>query len=153
MRAVSRKAYSDRGDSGVPHFDDRGPIVFMDGDYALCSGASMLIAKLDRKREFHICAIQSRLGSAVFRHYGLDPGCPDSWLYLIDGKAYISLDAVTRVGARLRGWGQLLHAFTILPGPAQDWLYRRIARNRYSIFGRKDMCAIADPALVERLLL
>ena len=35
---------------------------------------------------------------------------------------------------------------------AKTWLYRRIARNRYAIFGRAQMCAIPDAALKQRLL-
>jgi predicted DCC family thiol-disulfide oxidoreductase YuxK len=107
---------------------------------------------LDRAGEFRICPIQSDLGRAVLEHYGLDFKNPDSWLYLADGKAYASLDGVIRAGIRLGGVGQLLRAFRILPPSIQDWLYRRIARNRYSMFGRREMCAIPDPALKQRLL-
>jgi predicted DCC family thiol-disulfide oxidoreductase YuxK len=152
MRLLNREAYSYRADSAVPSFEDKGPIVFMDGECALCSGVARAIAKLDRAEEFRICPIQSELGRAVLVHYGLDPENPDSWLYLEDGKAYASLDAIIRAGIRLGGLGQLLRAFMILPPSFQDWLYRRIARNRYSIFGREDMCAIPDPALRRRLL-
>jgi predicted DCC family thiol-disulfide oxidoreductase YuxK len=40
----------------------------------------------------------------------------------------------------------------ILRRSLQDWLYRRIARNRYSIFGHANVCAMPDPALKQRLL-
>jgi len=150
MRLADHEAYSYR--SHVPAFDDRGPIVFMDGNCALCSHAGRAIARFDRAGEFRICPIQSELGRAIFRHYGLDADNPDSWLYLADGKAYDSLDAVIRVGSRLGGPGHLLRALAILPRGMQDWLYRRIALNRYPIFGRADICAIPDGALRQRLL-
>lgn len=102
--------------------------------------------------EFRICPIQSEIGRAVLSHYGLDASNPDSWLYLVDGNAYVSLDGVIRAGVRLRGAAQLLRVLKILPRPIQDWLYRRIARNRLSIFGRGDICAIPDPAFRQRLL-
>jgi predicted DCC family thiol-disulfide oxidoreductase YuxK len=150
MRLADREAYSYR--SIVPLFDDKGPVVFMDGDCALCSRAARAIAKFDRASEFRICPIQSELGRAIFRHYGLDADNPDSWLYLADGKAYDSLDAVIRVGTRLGGLGHFLRVFGILPRGMQDWIYRRIAFNRYAIFGRANMCAIPDGALRQRLL-
>jgi predicted DCC family thiol-disulfide oxidoreductase YuxK len=152
MRAISPKAYSYREDSGVPGFDDRGPIVFMDGECALCSGAARVIARLDKRGEFRICPIQSGLGQAILQHYGLDYENPESWVYLADGHAFASLDAVIEAGARLGGPGQLLLAFVVLPRPVRDWLYRRIARNRYAIFGRTQMCAIPDAALKQRLI-
>jgi predicted DCC family thiol-disulfide oxidoreductase YuxK len=141
MRAISPKAYSYRGDSGVPSFDDRGPIVFMDGECALCTGAARVIARLDKRGEFRICPIQSDLGQAILQHYGLDYGNPDSWIYLADGNAFASLDAVIEAGTRLGGVGQLLLAFMVLPRPARDWLYRRIARNRAAYLGYTGCCA------------
>ena len=152
MKLLDREAYSYRPGNSVPHFDDFGPVVFMDGDCALCTGAARIIAKLDDSGEFRICPVQSKLGQAILRHYGLDPMSPDSWLYLVEGRAYTSLDAVIRAGQRFGGAGRWLGIFAILPRPVQDWLYRRIARNRYSIFGRAKMCAIPDAALARRLL-
>jgi predicted DCC family thiol-disulfide oxidoreductase YuxK len=152
MRAISPKAYSYREDSGVPSFDDRGPIVFMDGECALCTGAARVIARLDKRGAFRICPIQSDLGQAILQHYGLDYGNPDSWIYLADGKAFASLDAVIEAGTRLGGPGQLLRALMVLPRPVRDWLYRCIARNRYAIFGGAQMCAMPDAALKQRLL-
>ncbi len=152
MRLSNSAPYSYRAAGTVPPFDDSGPIVFMDGDCALCSGAARMIARLDRRGAFRICPVQSGLGEAVLRHYGLDPKNPDSWLYLVDGNAYASLDAVIQAGIRLGGAAQLVRGLAILPKPVRDWLYRRIARNRYAIFGRAQMCAIPDPALRLRLL-
>jgi predicted DCC family thiol-disulfide oxidoreductase YuxK len=137
MTLSDRQAYSYLTDSAVPRFDDLGPIVSMDGECALCTGTARAIA---------------RLGRAVLKHYGLDPQNPDSWLYLVDGKAYASLDGVIRAGIRLGGWGQLLRAFMILPPSLQDWVYRRIARNRYSIFGHANKRTVPDPALAQRLI-
>jgi predicted DCC family thiol-disulfide oxidoreductase YuxK len=152
MRPINPKAYSYRGDSGVPNFDDRGPIVFMDGECALCSGAARVVARLDKRGEFRICPIQSDLGQAILQHYGLDHGSPESWIYLADGNAFASLDAVIEAGTRLGRLGRILMVFKVLPRPVRDQLYRWIARNRYAIFGRTQMCAIPDAALKQRLL-
>lgn len=147
-----RAPFSYRDDPTVPSFDDGGPVAFLDGDCVLCSAGARLIARFDRKREFKLCRVQSPTGRAVFRHFGLDPDDPDSWLYLVDGRAYTSLDAIIRIGARVGGVGWLLQVFRMTPRPAQDWLYRRVARNRYRLFGRGDICAIPDVELRKRLL-
>jgi len=152
MGLIERGAYSYRGDDAIPAFEDRGPVVFMDGDCALCTRGARIITRLDRAGEFRICPIQSALGRSVLTHYGLDPDDPESWLYLADGKAYTSLDAIIRAGTRLGGWGRTLRIFQILPVRVQDWLYRRIARNRYRLFGRANMCELPDPELKRRLL-
>lgn len=149
---LARDPYSYRGDSAVPAFDDGGPVTVMDGTCALCTRGARLIARFDKAAEFRICRSQSSLGAALLRHYGLDSDDPESWLYLADGRAYTSLDGMIRAGARVGGVGWLLQPLRLLPRPVQDWLYRRIARNRYRLFGRTDMCAVPDPALRARLM-
>ena len=153
MRVLkNNEAYSYRHDPAVPRFDDSGPLAVMDGECVLCSAAARLIARFDRKNEFRICPVKSRTGRALSEHYGLDPDDPESWLFLAEGKAYTSLDGIIRTGARIGGVGLLLQPLRLLPRSAQDWLYRRIARNRYRVLGRTDMCSIPDAELRARLL-
>jgi predicted DCC family thiol-disulfide oxidoreductase YuxK len=40
----------------------------------------------------------------------------------------------------------------LLPRPWRDWLYERIAKNRYAIFGRKDSCDIPSAVTRERVI-
>lgn len=149
---IRRAPYAYRDDPAVPAFDDAGPVALVDGDCALCTTGARLIARYDRVGEFRICPTRSPTGAAILRHFGLDPDDPDSWLYLADGEAWTSLDAIIRASRRLGGPGLLLQPLRIAPRPLRDWLYRRVARNRYRLFGRKDMCAVPDPALRARLI-
>lgn len=147
-----RDAYSYRDDPKVPGFDDSGPITVMDGECALCTFGARMIARFDRKAQFRICPGQTALGTALLAHYGLKPDDPESWLLIMDGRAYGSLDAIIRVGQTVGGVGHVLRVLRILPRGLQDWIYRRIARNRYAMFGRGDMCAVPDEQLRKRLL-
>jgi predicted DCC family thiol-disulfide oxidoreductase YuxK len=149
---VDREPYSYRRDPATPRFDDRGPVTVMDGECVLCTTGARLIARFDRTGEFRICPAQTQTGQALLRHYGLDPNDPESWLYIVDGRAFTSLDGMIRAGVRLGGPGRVLLLLRLLPRPGQDWLYRRIARNRYRLFGRTDMCSVPDPALRARLI-
>lgn len=149
---LQRESHSYRSDPAVPPFDDRGPVTVMDGECALCSVGARLIARFDTAGEFRICRTQSPLGRALLTHYGLAHDDPESWLYLVDGRAYTSLDAMIRAGRRVGGVGWLLQPLRLLPRRAQDVLYRVLARNRYRLFGRADLCAIPDPALRARLI-
>jgi len=64
-----RAAYSYRDDTAVPRFDDSSPIVFMDGQCALCTRAARLICKFDRRNVFKISPTASDLGRAILAHY------------------------------------------------------------------------------------
>ena len=95
---------------------------------------------------------QSPLGQALFRHYGLDTEAFETNLVLIDGRAYAKLDSVADVCRRLGGRWRLLAALRLLPRPLADWLYDRIARNRYALFGRTDSCMIPPPEWRDRFI-
>jgi predicted DCC family thiol-disulfide oxidoreductase YuxK len=147
-----KKQYSYRADSNVPAFDDSHPIALMDGECVLCSVGARLIARFDHSGEFKICRSQTKLGQALLLHYGLSPNDPESWLYLVEGHAFTSLDAVIRAARRVGGVGWLLQPLRLMPRVLQDYLYGKLARNRYRLFGRTDMCSIPDPALRARLM-
>ena len=40
-----------------------------------------------------------------------------------------------------RGW-RLLSVLRAIPRPIGDWLYDRVARNRYALFGRTEHCML-----------
>ncbi|MCC5977661.1 MAG: DUF393 domain-containing protein [Salinarimonas sp.] len=147
------QAYSYRDDPQVPDFDESAPLAVMDAECALCSWGARMIHRLDRDGMVRICPVQTPRGAALMRHYGLCPEDRASWLFIEEGIAYRDLDAVIALGRRLRGWGRLAGILRILPGPVRDRLYRLVARNRYALFGRDDLCALPDPSFRRRLLL
>jgi predicted DCC family thiol-disulfide oxidoreductase YuxK len=146
-----RSPYSYRDDPAVPRFDDRGPVAIMDGDCALCASGARVIARLDRERVFRIGRTQSAIGAALVRHYGLEPEDPETWLYIEEGRAWSGMEAIIRIGARLGGLGRLLGIMRLCPRSVREWLYRRIAHNRYRL-GRTDICASPEPEVRARLL-
>ncbi|MEV8466618.1 DCC1-like thiol-disulfide oxidoreductase family protein [Fluviibacterium sp. DFM31] len=146
-----QKAYSYREDPDIPDFDDGGPIAVMDGACALCSWGARTIVRLDRSGDFRICPVQSSTGTALVRHYGLEPDDPETWLFLDNGRAWSGMEAIIRIGECTGGLGHLASVMRVVPRHGRAWIYRRIARNRYR-FGRSDMCALPDPELKRRLM-
>ncbi|MFM7333563.1 MAG: thiol-disulfide oxidoreductase DCC family protein [Tabrizicola sp.] len=146
------RPYSYRTDRAVPSFDDSAPVAVMDADCAICSWGARMIHRLDRAGTTRICPIQSPLGTALLRHYGLDPQDPASWLFLDEGQAHKNSEAVLHAGHRYGGFGHLTFVLRLIPKHPRDWLYIRLARNRYRLFGRADLCALPDPALQRRIL-
>ena len=144
--------YSHRQDPTVPAFDDAGPRCVMDAHCALCARGARWIARRDKRQEFKIIPLQSDLGRALMVHYKMDPDDPTSWLYLEDGTPYTSLYAFTQVARRIGGIWHILRLLNLMPRGLQDPLYRAVARNRYRVFGRADLCAMPDPDVQSRLL-
>ncbi len=144
--------YSYSKDPDVPAFDDAGPRCVMDAHCALCAHGARWIARRDKRSEFRIIPLQSELGRALMVHYGMDPDDPISWLYLEDGNAFSSLRAFVRVARRIGGVWHVVRLLNLLPRAVQDPLYRFVARNRYRMFGRRDLCAMPDPNVQRRLM-
>lgn len=124
----------------------------MDAECALCSRAARIIHRLDRTGTVRICPVQTPLGTALMRHYGLEPTDPISWLFIDEGIAYQDFEAAIRAARFFGGWCRIAVVLLILPKPVRNWLYQRLARNRYALFGKADMCALPDPAFQRRLL-
>ncbi len=149
---ADRAPYSYKDDPAVLNFPDDGPVTVMDAHCSLCARGARWIARNDHRNEFRIVPMQSPLGEALLRHYGLDLDDPVSWLYLENGRAYSSLDAVMNAGLRLGGVWNALTVLSILPKRMRDLLYLVVARNRYRIFGKTDMCALPDEQIRKRLI-
>ncbi|WP_366942758.1 DCC1-like thiol-disulfide oxidoreductase family protein [uncultured Paracoccus sp.] len=65
-----------------------------------------------------MCPTQSALGTALSRHYGLEPNDPETWLYLENGRAWSGMEAIIRIGAAVGGPGRLLGLMRVPPtGP------------------------------------
>ena len=151
MRPNPRPPWSYRENPDVPDFDGSFILVVMDGDCEICSATARRIARLDREDRVRICTAQSPLGRALLGHYDLSPDDPDSWLMLREGVALGSMEAIVALFPMLH-WGFApLRMLGLLPYGVQDWLYARIARNRYH-FGKTDLCAMPDEELRRRLV-
>lgn len=144
-------SYSFRQDENVPDFDDLRPIAFMDGECVLCSWGAKKIDKLDTQRNIRICPIQSDLGRAMLKHYGVDPNDPETWLFIYEGRAYSSSHAIIQVLRATNRLKALTVLLALIPQRLREWAYRGVARNRY-LTGRTDLCAVASPSLKDRLI-
>lgn len=145
--------FSYRSDPQVPAFDDCRPIALMDAECALCCFGARMIDRLDRSGEIRICPAQSVLGRALLQHYGLSVDNPETWLLLEQGRVLGNFEAMIRIAERSGGWGRILSALRIVPRRLRNVLYVWIARNRYRLFGRADLCTLPSPSLRARLML
>jgi predicted DCC family thiol-disulfide oxidoreductase YuxK len=152
---VTDRPQSSRRKSSRPSetsFDARDPLIVFDGVCVLCSGFVRMVIRLDRQSRFRFATAQSPFGEALFRQHGLRTDSYETNLVLIDGVAFTRLDSFVAVMAGL-GWPwRVMKALLVLPRPLRNWLYDRIAKNRYALFGRKDSCDIPSPELRERFL-
>ena len=132
--------------------DTRQPLIVFDGVCVFCSGFVRLVVRLDRKKRFRFATAQSPFGEALFRKSNLPTDDYETNLAIIDGMAFIRLESFVAIMTEL-GWPwRAARVLLILPRPLRDWLYDRVAKNRYALFGRKDSCEIPSAELRQRLI-
>jgi predicted DCC family thiol-disulfide oxidoreductase YuxK len=128
------------------------PLIVFDGVCVLCSGFARLVTRLDRRDRFRFATAQSPLGETLFQHFGLPTDIYETNLVLIDGVGHTRMESLVAVMREL-GWPwRAASVLLILPPALRGWLYDRIAKNRYALFGKRDTCDIPSPALRSRLI-
>lgn len=134
---------------------DVGPtdcVVLFDGVCNLCNGWVRFLIARDRQARLRLASVQSEAGQAILAACGLPTDQFDTMLFLEKGRAYVKSTAFLRV-VRYFPWPwPLLSAGRIVPRPVRDWLYDRVALNRYALFGRQEVCMVPTPDLRQRFL-
>jgi predicted DCC family thiol-disulfide oxidoreductase YuxK len=127
-----------------------GDLIVFDGLCVFCSGFARFMARHDRVGRFRFVTAQSALGQRLYVEHGLDPMAMTTNIVIVDGKAHLKMAAFAAAMAQLpRPWRWARVVGYLPKGPA-DWIYDRIARNRY-VFGRRD-CPLPSTELRARLI-
>ena len=127
-------------------------LVLFDGVCHLCSASVQFILRYNTDQSIKFASVQSGLGQQVLRFYRFDTDDYETMLYLEGGQLYARSTAAIKIARRLAWPWRLVQVFSIIPNGIRDWLYDRIARNRYKLFGKRDHCYIPDKKMRSRFL-
>lgn len=131
---------------------ETGPLVLFDGICNLCSWSVQFLAPRDRTGALWYAAVQSESGQMLLQRHGLPTDDYDSFVFLEDGRVFLKSTAFFRVSRHMRFPWPIMRIGLLLPRAITDWLYDRVAQNRYAIFGKKTACMIPTAALKARFL-
>jgi predicted DCC family thiol-disulfide oxidoreductase YuxK len=139
----------------VPQSADLTPelhadLILFDVTCIFCSGFARFMHKRDTAGRFRFVTAQSDTGRALYHKYDLDPDDMTTNIVIVDGVAYTKMAAFAAAMRSLGGPWRLAAWPALLPRPVGDWIYDRIARNRY-VFGRR-ACPVPPPDLKARLI-
>ena len=126
------------------------PLFVFDGHCVLCSTGASFIMKHDRQARVQFASAQSELGSAVYRKLGMP--IDESYLLIDSTGCHTKSDGYFRLARILGGWWRLALVGKLLPRPVRDWLYDRVALNRYRWFGQTEQCVLLTPEQRSRLV-
>jgi predicted DCC family thiol-disulfide oxidoreductase YuxK len=126
-------------------------VILYDGVCVFCLRWIRFIAARDGMRRFRFTAIQSAYGARLAQAFGIDPDDPDTNAVIYGGMAYFKSDAALTVLSNLPGW-RWTRALFAVPTPLRNAAYNLVAKNRYRIFGKYDVCFVPDAAMRARVL-
>ena len=71
----------------------------------------------------------------------------------VKGDVYTKSTAVLKSAQLLGGFWRVFGIFLIIPAFIRDWIYKLIAKNRYSVFGKRESCRIPTSKEKNKILL
>jgi len=125
-------------------------VVLFDGVCHFCDASINFIFAHDKKGYFQFATLQSEIGRQLVKKYDLEN--IDSVVLIEDDRAFIRSTAALRIARRLDGAWSWFYNFIVVPKFIRDYFYKLFARNRYSLFGKKDGCTLPTPEMRRRFL-
>jgi predicted DCC family thiol-disulfide oxidoreductase YuxK len=133
----------------------RGPVWVFDSVCVLCSNAVRLTLRHEYPSETPVrfVAIQSPIGRRLAAAYGNDPDQPYTFLWFRNGVVLERTSAIMGLATMIGGPARMAPLLRPVPRVLRDWLYDRIALNRYQFFGKLNACMVPDAAQMARFTL
>jgi predicted DCC family thiol-disulfide oxidoreductase YuxK len=100
------------------------------------------ILKRDKNDTYQFAAMQSDCGQKLLQKFNLNTSDFDTFVLIVNDKHFTKSTAALMISKNLQSIVRLLYPLIIFPPPIRDFFYDLIAKNRYKIFGKRDVCRI-----------
>lgn len=117
-------------------------VILFDGVCNFCNFWIDFVIKGDKKDLFRFAALQSETGEKYLKQFGLSNTDFDTFI-LIDQEEYFTKStAALKITKELKSWLKFFYPLIFLPQFLRDFIYDLVAKSRYKIFGKRDVCRI-----------
>jgi predicted DCC family thiol-disulfide oxidoreductase YuxK len=128
------------------------PIILFDGVCNFCNRTVNVIIEHDKVAKFQFAASQTQAGINILQQFKLDQKASASVILIDNDKVYTKTDAVIQIAQQLTGWPRLLIGLKFIPKFLRDFGYDLIAKNRYTLFGKRTTCRMPEVSERHRFL-
>lgn len=130
-------------------------MVLVDGECLLCDGFARFVASRDVDGVFLFETQQSNAGQQLLKFF--DQSLDLKTIILVESRGkteelFTKSSAVLKILSQLPAPWSYLRVFLYVPCMIRDWVYVKVAENRYHLFGRKEVCSLPDEVVRARLL-
>jgi predicted DCC family thiol-disulfide oxidoreductase YuxK len=127
------------------------PIIVFDAECVLCSGFIGFVIERDRSGIYAFASAQGPAGQALLAAHGMPLADWESNVLFRGGEIHLKSRAFIEIMAALGGPWRLVRFAKVLPRAPLDWIYDRVAQNRYRWFGKRT-CLVPTPDIRARFL-
>lgn len=117
-------------------------IILFDAICVICNGWAKFLIRHDQHAKFKLVSAQSPLGEAILKYYAMSTEHYSTMLVIKDGLLYTESTALLKVMQHLGLPFSLMSSGYLIPRFIRDFLYRRVALNRYQLFGTTNNCLL-----------
>lgn len=134
----------------------RHPVLLYDGVCALCNWLVKFVLERDKQGQFHFASLQSGYAAEALLRHGRDRQDLDTFYIVLGGeeervvaRSDAGLEVLRRLGG---GWRVAAALARVFPRFVRDFVYNRIARNRYQVFGKYEVCPLPPAEVRSRFI-
>ncbi len=118
----------------------------------MCHSWVRRIIRWDKEKVFHFAPLEGQTANEIltpqFPHYLEE----ETIVLFDDGGIYVRSDAALRIMNALRLPFKLISVFRLMPPKLRDWVYNKVAANRYRYGPRYESCPIPPVEWRDRFL-
>lgn len=126
----------------IEHIIQQHDIILFDAICVICNGWAKFLIKHDKHSKFKLVSAQSPLGEEILKYYAMSTEHYTTMLVIKDGQLYTESSALLKVMQHLGLPFSLMNLGYLMPRFIRDFLYRRVALNRYQLFGTTNNCLL-----------
>lgn len=128
-------------------------IVLFDGVCNLCNNWVRFLIKRDMYDRFRFVAISSDKGKELMAKLSIEPSVDSIIVYHPKTSSYYyKSEAVIEIFSHL-GWKYYWYkVLVVIPTSILNMFYDLVAKNRYSIYGKRTVCMLPSPGVKSKFL-
>ena len=120
-------------------------LLFYDGVCAMCNGIVKTMLRLDKERVFHFAPLQGETAELARRLHPDFPSELETVVYVRNGEVFLRSRAAALAMQQMPYPAKALSWFRFLPVWLTDFFYGIVARVRYRVFGKYEVCPLPPP--------
>lgn len=119
-------------------------IIVIDGECSFCNKTAAFILKRNKSKDILFASSESDNGKVFIEKNQIQFDPKKTLIFVKGNRVYDRSSAALQIAKSMSGLYPAMLIFWIIPKFIRDTIYNFIAKHRYKIISKKDICSIAS---------